>query len=185
MKKLMMMAVVAVCAIAANAASVSWQFTNTKTSKSAADAVDFGTGTWNAYILLASDVAALDFDNISEAVIADAAKGSQAVAIQTQSGANLKVGTGLTNTLVNDLSKGDYTWNIIVSNGDKYYLSGALNGTVYDETDPQATHSNPAVSLSGASAMSSAQLTSMVPEPTSGLLLLLGMAGLALKRKRA
>ena len=78
-----------------------------------------------------------------------------------------------------------------VGDVDYYYLSGAQTGTSYDGSaeyptgtaalwgsDDYSTANWHAVSTSGGGGES-------VPEPTSGLLMLIGAAGLALRRKRA
>ena len=84
----------------------------------------------------------------------------------------------------------DYAYLVLMDG--KYFASGTMNKAAYDPTDAvysettsimfDATHSTTASSLSGGWADVK---TSDIPEPTSGLLLLLGVAGLALKRKRA
>ena len=89
----------------------------------------------------------------------------------------------------------DYTFAFVyfekVGDVDYYYLSGAQTGTSYDGSaeyptgtaalwgsDDYSTANWHAVSTSGGGGES-------VPEPTSGLLMLIGAAGLALRRKRA
>ena len=68
-----------------------------------------------------------------------------------------------------------------IADGNKYFVTEAYtipNGATFTPPDSHAATSIP-VSLAGSGTFTA------VPEPTSGLLLLLGMAGLALKRKRA
>ena len=62
---------------------------------------------------------------------------------------------------------------------DYYYVSSALVG------DPNAVAPNTPISLKWTTNTSTSYTSAAVPEPTSGLLLILGVAGLALKRKRA
>lgn len=63
-----------------------------------------------------------------------------------------------------------------------YYDIGSISGTT-GASSPTDKLVN--VDWSGSEYLTSGGYTVAVPEPTSGLLLLLGMAGLALKRKRA
>ena len=64
----------------------------------------------------------------------------------------------------------------------KYYAEKA---SVTTGDDGNATYQFGAGHLDSATAAASAWTTASVPEPTSGILLLVGMAGLALRRKRA
>ena len=67
---------------------------------------------------------------------------------------------------------------------DVKYVITTTSGNV--KTPAAGTSNNAGFSLDGAAATASASnWTAAAPEPTSGLLLLLGVAGLALKRKRA
>lgn len=68
----------------------------------------------------------------------------------------------------------------------KYLEIGVTNGMVYDLTasppeSPSATFTSTMASISTSS---TGGTIGVVPEPTSGLLLLVGMAGLALRRKQ-
>ena len=86
-----------------------------------------------------------------------------------------------------------YSFYFAIVNGDDIYFSNlkaditapstaaAANIAFGTQNNNTATFS----SLAPASGFQGAGHWSSVPEPTSGLLLLLGMAGLALKRKRA
>ena len=85
-----------------------------------------------------------------------------------------------TNISTESLTSGEtYTFYLVLTDGDKA-LTSASKSALALETG--------AGSLAFGSMKTATQNTSnwaAVPEPTSGLLLLLGMAGLALKRKRA
>ena len=77
-----------------------------------------------------------------------------------------------------------YWAQVLVTATDK------TDGKVYTMTSEAVKFTAPptgnaSLNFTNASAMPSAWSTADVPEPTSGLLLLLGVAGLALKRKRA
>ena len=80
---------------------------------------------------------------------------------------------------------------VIFSADEQYVYLGATSSVVADTSGGQSDFSiNLATTkilrdADGTTAYGSAGWYSAAPEPTSGLLLLLGMAGLALKRKRA
>ena len=81
----------------------------------------------------------------------------------------------------------DGYYAVLVQNGDSasYYDIGNISGTT-GASSPTDKQINP--SWTGGEYLTSGGYNvtvGAVPEPTSGLLLLLGMAGLALKRKRA
>ena len=71
--------------------------------------------------------------------------------------------------------------NATVASSEHFYISEVDSST---SIGIQGQSANPAFNLSS-SATASNWTATAAPEPTSGLLLLLGMAGLALKRKRA
>lgn len=81
-------------------------------------------------------------------------------------------------------SKDAYAAILYVTKDEDYYMGNIGHYTF--EADVDVSYSGMASILGGSEAGgSTATAWTAVPEPTSGLLLLLGMAGLALKRKRA
>ena len=85
---------------------------------------------------------------------------------------------------------GDYSFYTILVDGDTFFISGALNKNVSTMGAVTLSYSLKAQSNSGiindvSKGYAGAGWYSAVPEPTSGLLLLLGVAGLALCRRRA
>jgi hypothetical protein len=62
---------------------------------------------------------------------------------------------------------------------DSYYVSSAIIG------DPNATPPDTPISLSWSTSTANTWTPASVPEPTSGLLMLLGVAGLVLRRRCA
>lgn len=86
----------------------------------------------------------------------------------------------------------DYGFYMVVIDGDNALVSDLISASAQAADTSDVSFANPGTwsknAFSGAdTSFSSAgwYSTSSVPEPTSGLLLLLGMAGLALKRKHA
>ena len=90
-----------------------------------------------------------------------------------------------------EVGSNTFYYEVVFSeDGQFVYLSGNAKVVAQDEgkTAPITTTSGASTQLrdpTGESAFVNAGWYAAVPEPTSGLLLLLGMAGLALRRKRA
>ena len=79
---------------------------------------------------------------------------------------------------------------ILVTSGDKFLLSGADQGQFYDPTDANfgdatgVAFTGGRFSTTGTTGWNTNGGTSPIPEPTSGLLLLVGAGMLALRRKQ-
>ena len=88
-----------------------------------------------------------------------------------------------------------YYWIVVMSNGgavadgQQYYSTSAITYSTMNDAGAIATGSNVPTNFSlvdtSKNLFTGTSGTVGAPEPTSGLLLLLGVAGLALKRKRA
>lgn len=186
MKKLLILASVALAACAVNAASFTWGFSSDSIEAAGGDYIDGGT----AFLYLgtaSTSGTTLNIDGLTLLAYggqnADYTYGNIDSSALSSSDALAKTDAGQAYTLIlvenSGLTTADgYTGNYIAVTGTSG--QGAIpsaSDTVYFAKFENAT-------AFGASSWTSGKIES-VPEPTSGLLLLLGMAGLALKRKRA
>ena len=165
---------VALSAIALNAASVDWSFSEMALNANNPYSI---TG-YTAYLFTADT---WEGAKVSATLFNSAADSAALTYTSLGNGAASQWATGTQTWTDNAAASGNYY--IVLSDGKKYVASSALEATAY--ASEQESHT-------AASWMIAANQTPLaqsdfkaVPEPTSGLLLLLGMAGLALKRKRA
>ena len=170
MKKILIAAAIVCAAAYANAASVSWKVTGAKdaTGASLANSTDY---TFSVSVYLASN------DSIVGTKSTDTAGSPFAQYDGT----------------VDGVSANTSYYAILEASANGYALADSIANTkFYFTTDEEVTYSinltsgaGLTSSGTGAWSASSWKATSAVPEPTSSILLLLGMAGLALRRKRA
>lgn len=161
MKKLLVLAAVIVAGFAANAASFKWAAANIY----GADGSTKYSGDVSIYAYLNSETVA------------------DAVSVTTVS-----VASGVMNTTYNwtGATVGEtYNFYMVFEDGGKKFDSSVSTPTViksgvaYESQTATVAFSNMQTATQAAGSWSA------VPEPTSGLLMLLGMAGLALRRRRA
>ena len=158
MKKLLILAAVIVAGVAANAASFKWSAANIYAS----NGTDKYTGDVTLYAYLSTEDASSAF-----AVSTVTASSAGAVA-QTTFSDDALVGGNY------------YDFFFTCEDGGKVFTSSVLANKA-----AQATGTTSLTFGNMASQTQNASNWAAVPEPTSGLLMLLGMAGLALKRKHA
>lgn len=170
MKKLIVMMAAAVCAIALQAASVNWSATPTSTTLSNGN--------------VAAGVKAYIFEGLLTpeilSTIADGtwtASGYLADANAAANGAVMKTGVG-------DYANETVSFSMILLNAADYasateYKYGEVKDVVF------VTAAKPVAFANSLSAATWQSIGSSVPEPTSALMLLVGLAGLALRRKQA
>ena len=179
-------------AIASNAASFNWSNTGgasngviydyqANSTKLYSDSVAY-----TAYLICAGDT--------TQAALLAAVRGGDALADYGITGASAALNSNSKITLTDAFNYGttgntyDFYFAILDSANDQILISDVVTGKLAQESGTTTvafsgskTWSNQAF---GEEAFSSAGWYSTVPEPTSGLLLLLGMAGLALRRKQ-
>ena len=169
MKKLTLMISAVALAMGIQAASVDWKVSGTAKTEN-----------YNVYLL--SSIAD-SYESVAD--IASAALISGTIA---KNGRNYyATGTAASEAITKDSMKEVY-WVIVDGSGAPTtynYVKTDLSGYVYDP-DNQESWPGFFQSVTAADMLAgSSGSFGAVPEPTSGLLVLLGMAGLALKRKRA
>ena len=173
MKKILVVAAAMLCGTFAQAASVNWQVTGATSTQVGYSVymVSAISDAWTSAADVATDAAKLGVG--TSGTIAQNGR-NYMIKETTASGSGITSSASLYLVLVQSADAKGYT----------YISMGDISGLVYE----------PPASASGNLSTTSAALlagtagsfgSSPVPEPTSGLLMLLGMAGLALKRKRA
>jgi len=189
MKKLMIALVAVAMGVAANAASYSWSATSGRLLN--------GTGATGSANYITSGTAYLLFTDVmtQSAVVSafatDAAAAASTVATMALStgalGDDARISDGAAFTYDTTANQTAY---FVLFNGDNVYISDTADATYMAVGTAgiefgSLTASSKAVPLDASAGYSAAGWYTAVPEPTSGLLMLLGMAGLALRRRRA
>lgn len=184
MKKIMVAVAIAVMATFAEAAAVDWTANGVVDPvATAAAGKNTPANGWVGYVVMAADLASVtaDLDAGNTATLLSSAVGP--VKNTTNKGAYAAgVASG-------DVAAGSQTFYLVVLNAESasaatsYFTSAAANATVDASLDTVITFGSQATVSKDSSSWKS--VGGSVPEPTSGLLILLGVAGLALKRKLA
>lgn len=174
MKKLTVMIAVVAMAIASQAASIKWSYS------SAANDATYADTTW--YLISATALpTATDFENASDF---QDWLGNQDYTgqnkVTTYNKATKKYANSMTATADSITSAKDYYIVIVNSDESKVQLSQLIDGStaVFGELDTPIT-----TSITTSGTWMDVAGGSSVPEPTTGVLVLIGMAGLALRRR--
>ena len=188
MKKLMFMFAAAAMAVAAQAASVTWQYTSSVTT----------ADKWAGYTVYYFDTATFNAGKDAttsgiKSELLGSALDSSSLYYASGSGSSQMYKTGTQGTAafrqVDGVSGSSLNWTMVLVNADEdeYKVLGTGTTNTYDPETQSATKSSLTKTMAAMNSLTSYPIASSggVPEPTSGLLLLMGGAMLALRRKRA
>ena len=201
MKKLMMLAAVACATIGAEAASVQWKSYNTTTSKNSflvdktgaqIGAADFTSLGVNIVLVALSgdDLTAYQNGSYSAAYDASAVLSTGAISTSTKAAMKGSFNNKLEFTYgeTNPIKDGDYL-AVVITDGKTMMNITYADGTKVTDTllvEKLAKDGNLWTdSFNFATGGNFTANVGNIPEPTSAMLLLCGIAGLALRRKRA
>ena len=181
MKKLIIAAAIVCAAVVSQAASVVWSTTSAMTAHNSGKTAGanevmmyvFEAVDYSAYASLSGAELSLKLWEDFGSSLDDATKsaGTSARGIATVNGpANYTAGDTFTGAI------------LFVDTKDDYFMGNIYTGTIPTSGNGKATN---LATTYGGTAAGGTLAWANVPEPTSGLLLLLGMAGMALRRRRA
>ena len=191
MKKLMIMLGAVALAAGVQAASVDWSIANNSWTLNDGSKAAAGTAVYliDGTTSLATIAAAINGTT-------GAFDANQSWVFASDVTSNAKGARTTVTATTDKLTRGnEYDFSVLiidttVAGSPKYMVSDTYTQTAYLSGTDEATSASFAAARLGANALtydatSAANGWAAVPEPTSGLLMLLGMAGLALRRRRA
>lgn len=194
MKKLMVLLGAIACAVGVQAASINWTISNVYTIGDATTKADG----YSAYLFITDNSSNVSGLTVTTLAAVTSALGSDdwATTVAGLSSANQSISGGSfankPTGISSDFSSGSVSAFAVVfdssdiATANNYYLvNKGETKTVSFTSSTGAKHLAFGSQATGSTVASNWVATSNVPEPTSGLLLVLGMAGLALRRKRA
>ena len=189
MKKLMIALAGVALAATSQAVACKWSVSEMCTGDNFDAAVNL-TG-MNAYLYTVDSWDA-NFDGTASILSSDYYSGTKAVTTAKYDASKKQAQWTVAEQLASGIDADDIAngFYIVISDGDQFYRTEALTGvTTWGDADtPPATYNPAKIAIT----KNDSPISSMtkfsggdVPEPTSGLLIMLGMAGLALRRRRA
>ena len=185
MKKIMILAAVVCAAVVSQAAAINWTVTGNGSSQKSKAVYIFESSSRSAIVALleAGTSTGTAAGILSDATWTGAVKANGQTSSATTPGAEGSIDLG-------EVATGNKSYFAVVFNktealaadATKYYLSADATGHSYTDLNPGE---GVAVAMSIAGVTAVTIPTQAVPEPTSAMLLLLGVAGMALRRRRA
>ena len=182
MKKMIIAAIAMASAFALQAASVNWKMANGTLGPSPDGSASSGRCSYYTMLVFTADQATAVDAAISAGNFESLADIAVSTSVAAKSGAFSGVVNGLTGSsatlfgVIFDTFDSTET----IADAGYYYKTGNITQNTFDPTG-----SDPATLADfSATQMTGTWTATAVPEPTSGLLLLLGVAGLALRRKQ-
>ena len=182
MKKLTIVAAIVCAATFANAAAIDWSASKVYDAvETAAQGKNIAANGWLGYVIMEAD-----YSTVTGDLAAGKTDSLTTKAVGPQKATTNK-GAFVESTPSGSVAAGTQNFYLIVLNSTT--LENATGFAVSAKTSAEIDASLDSLiafgSMESATKNVSNWTTMSVPEPTSGLLLLLGVAGLALKRKRA
>ena len=193
MKKLMMAVAVVALAIGANAAMVDWQYKITSVGTSAASYPEYANlnaGKYVAYLFDETTWETALAEGITKTTFEDAEDSGKLFrgansAGKYPFGTRQDTATGTTLNMRAISGEGGSYYLVLVDTSADTWKYNATEKELASRTEQGGAIAENALSVTYTTFHGYAWTNVNVPEPTSGLLLLLGMAGLALRRRRA
>lgn len=182
MKKIMFAIAAIMFAVCAQAGAVKWAATNVYGTDGATKSTGIG------YLFaIAGDVTV---DSVTAALAGDAASAATYVSANSVSSWTPTVAGNYTPTAGVTYDTGSYNFFAVifdstdVAGSSNYYMTTTKNASVPGSGTVSVAFGNQSSATFGKQAWSSTGWSNPIPEPTSGMLLLLGGALLALRRKQ-
>ena len=188
MKKLMFMLAAVACAVTMQAAQLDWGVAAKSITQPGSSS--FLGGQTSYLLAFASSAAADDYYAALKdgtKTLADAISEAVGSATGTTGKSPGKIDATATSSSLAE--GGNYYLAVLTTSGsDKFILSGAVSGQAYNPTGTIETEGNKASFMASnfsTVAESRTGWTTAAPEPTSGILMLVGLGALALRRRKA
>jgi hypothetical protein len=182
MKKILIIAAVAMAALASNAAAFSWATSGAGTKGYLYDSSSTKLGTLTAYLFDAGTVSQAD-------LLTGLRDGSAITDFTSVKSTTVSSASKIAATDVTYGTDGNtYNFYMAIVNGEEVLLSDSVSALAQESGTTSIAFANPSTWSkvdNGAASFSSAGWYQTVPEPTSGLLMLVGLGALALRRRRA
>lgn len=183
MKKIIFALAVAVVAATVQASTFLWTASGTSASKTFYGAD--GTSTIAGMTVYLFDVATIDQGGLVTALRGDGSISDYTPVATSTLDSNSRI---VPSTITYGEVGGTYDFFMAIVDGDNLFVSASVKGTGQASATPSLSFSALKTATQrnlGDAAYSAAGWYTTVPEPTSGLLMLVGLAGLALRRRRA